>query len=213
MSVHHETRPWVGATNPVPTRWAPRGRGEPVAQPATRGLRYLGGRFRVGKGTRRGGGAVAQRLTAKDALLLRRADGSVAATFSAGGSAPAEVARTAEEDQKRNGKGPARDRPLERWGDKGEREGPVGCPWAPRNPGGAGGIAATRWWWGASTAADGPPAAWGAARPGPYAQPRRGRWRRCATGRGAPPRKPVRERLAVAQDPEATASLTERGMR
>jgi hypothetical protein len=77
---------------------------------------------------------VAQRLTAKDAylegrlnlppgyglehgagaLLLRRADGSVAATFSAGGAAPAEVARTAEQDHKRNGKGPARDRPLER---------------------------------------------------------------------------------------------------
>ena len=43
------------------------------------------------------------------ALLLRREDGSVAATFSAGGSAPAEVVRTAEEDQKRNGKRPARD--------------------------------------------------------------------------------------------------------
>ena len=48
------------------------------------------------------------------ALLLRRADGSVAATFSAGGSAPAEVARTAEEDQRRNGKRPTRDRPPER---------------------------------------------------------------------------------------------------
>lgn len=48
------------------------------------------------------------------ALLLRRADGSVAAAFSAGGSAPSEVARTAEEDQKRNGKRPARDRPLGR---------------------------------------------------------------------------------------------------
>ncbi len=49
-----------------------------------------------------------------DALLLRRKDGSVAAAFSVGGSAPSEVARTAEEDQKRNGKRPARDRPLER---------------------------------------------------------------------------------------------------
>ena len=77
---------------------------------------------------------MAERLTAKDAyregklplppgyglehgagaLLLRRTDGSVAATFSAEGSAPAEVARTAEEDQKRNGKRPARNRPLER---------------------------------------------------------------------------------------------------
>ena len=45
------------------------------------------------------------------ALLLRREDGSVAATFSAGGSAPAEVARTAQEDRKRNGERPARDRP------------------------------------------------------------------------------------------------------
>lgn len=48
------------------------------------------------------------------ALLLRRADGSVAAAFSAGGSAPSEVARTAEEDHKRNGKRPARDHPPER---------------------------------------------------------------------------------------------------
>ena len=37
------------------------------------------------------------------ALLLRRADGSVAATFGAAGTAPAEVARTAEEDRKRDG--------------------------------------------------------------------------------------------------------------
>ena len=44
------------------------------------------------------------------ALLLRRADGSVAATFSARGAAPAEVARTAEKDHKR----PARGRPLGR---------------------------------------------------------------------------------------------------
>ena len=67
---------------------------------------------------------MAERLTAKDAhregrlplppgyglehgayaLLLRRADGSVAATFSAGGVAPSEVVRTAEEDRKRNGR-------------------------------------------------------------------------------------------------------------
>ena len=73
---------------------------------------------------------MAQRLTAKDAylgdelplppgyglehgadvLLLLRADGSVAATFSARGADPAEVARTAEKDHKR----PARGRPLGR---------------------------------------------------------------------------------------------------
>ncbi len=67
---------------------------------------------------------MAERLTAKDAhregklplppgyglehgadvLLLRRADGSVAATFSAGGVTPPEVVRTAEEDRKRNGR-------------------------------------------------------------------------------------------------------------
>ena len=46
-----------------------------------------------------------------DVLLLRRADGSVAATFGAAGAAPAEVARTAEGDLRRNGEGPARDRP------------------------------------------------------------------------------------------------------
>ena len=77
---------------------------------------------------------MAQRPTAKDAhregslplppgyglehgagvLLLRRADGSVAATFSAEGAAPEEVARTAEGDHERNGKRPARDRPLGR---------------------------------------------------------------------------------------------------
>ena len=45
-----------------------------------------------------------------DVLLLRRADGSVAAAFSARGAAPAEVARTAEKDHKR----PARGRPLGR---------------------------------------------------------------------------------------------------
>src|ERR687894_478829 len=38
MSSRHETRPRVGARNPVPMRWAPKGRGEPVAQPATRGV-------------------------------------------------------------------------------------------------------------------------------------------------------------------------------
>ncbi len=73
---------------------------------------------------------MAERLTAKDAyregrlplppgyglehgagaLLLRRADGSVAAVFSAGGSAPSEVARTAEKDHKRS----ARSHPLGR---------------------------------------------------------------------------------------------------
>lgn len=45
----HETQPWVQAKNPVPTKWAPKGRGGPVAQPATRGLRHLDGRLRVGK--------------------------------------------------------------------------------------------------------------------------------------------------------------------
>ena len=49
-----------------------------------------------------------------DVLLLRRADGSVAATFSAEGAAPAEVARTAEGDHDRNDKRPARERPLGR---------------------------------------------------------------------------------------------------
>jgi hypothetical protein len=37
-----------------------------------------------------------------DVLLLRRGDGSVAATFSARGVIPAQVANTAEEDQRRN---------------------------------------------------------------------------------------------------------------
>ena len=66
---------------------------------------------------------VAQKLTAKEAhregklslppsygleygsdvMLLRRADGSVAAAFSARGVAPSEVVRTAEEDYRRNG--------------------------------------------------------------------------------------------------------------
>ena len=75
-----------------------------------------------------------RRLTAKDAyregrlslppgyglehgagvLLLRREDGSVAATFSAEGAVPAEVARTAEGDHDRNGERPARERPLGR---------------------------------------------------------------------------------------------------
>ena len=74
-----------------------------------------------------------RRLTAKDAyregrlslppgyglehgagVLLRRADGSVAATFSAEGAAPVEVVRTAEGDHDRNGERPARERPLGR---------------------------------------------------------------------------------------------------
>ena len=38
-----------------------------------------------------------------DVLLLRRADGSVAAAFSARGVGPSEVVRTAEEDYRRNG--------------------------------------------------------------------------------------------------------------
>ena len=37
-----------------------------------------------------------------DVLLLRRGDGSVAATFSARGVFPAQLANTAEEDQRRN---------------------------------------------------------------------------------------------------------------
>ncbi len=77
---------------------------------------------------------MAQRLTAKEAyregrlplppgyglehgagvLLLRRADGSVAATFSAEGAAPAEVVRTAEGDHDRNDKRPTRERFLGR---------------------------------------------------------------------------------------------------
>jgi hypothetical protein len=76
---------------------------------------------------------VAQRLTAKDAylegklslppgyglehgadvLLLRRADGSVAATFSAKGAAPAEVARTAEGDHRGTTRGPPGSAPSE----------------------------------------------------------------------------------------------------
>lgn len=39
-----------------------------------------------------------------DVLLLRRADGSVAATFSTGGVALSEVVRTAEVDRRRNGR-------------------------------------------------------------------------------------------------------------
>jgi hypothetical protein len=77
---------------------------------------------------------VAERLTAKDAyregklplppgygiehgagaLLLRRADGSVAATFSAEGATPAEVARIAEGDHERNDERPVRERSLGR---------------------------------------------------------------------------------------------------
>jgi hypothetical protein len=37
-----------------------------------------------------------------DVLLLRRGDGSVAATFSARGVTPAQVTKTAEEDHRRN---------------------------------------------------------------------------------------------------------------
>ncbi|HEX2182832.1 MAG TPA: hypothetical protein VHH10_11145 [Rubrobacteraceae bacterium] len=39
-----------------------------------------------------------------DVLLLRRADGSVAATFSARNASPAQVAKTAVEDRRRNGR-------------------------------------------------------------------------------------------------------------
>lgn len=42
-----------------------------------------------------------------DVLLLRRPDDSVAATFSARGVNPAEVSRTAEEDQMANGRSTA----------------------------------------------------------------------------------------------------------
>jgi hypothetical protein len=42
-----------------------------------------------------------------DVLLLRRGDGSVAATFSARGVTPAEVARTAEEDHRHNARSTA----------------------------------------------------------------------------------------------------------
>ena len=81
--------------------------------------------FVLGKGTRhdRGEEVVAYRLTAKEAhregeldlpsgyglehgadvLLLRRADGSVAAAFNATGAAPWEITQTAQEDYRRNG--------------------------------------------------------------------------------------------------------------
>ena len=77
-----------------------------MAQRPTAKDAYLEGRLILppGYGLEHGAGA----------LLLRRADGSVAATFGAWGSAPAELARTAEEDQKRNGERPARDRHLGR---------------------------------------------------------------------------------------------------
>jgi hypothetical protein len=42
-----------------------------------------------------------------DVLLLRRADGSTAAAFSARGVAPSEVVRIAEEDYRTNGKSSA----------------------------------------------------------------------------------------------------------
>jgi hypothetical protein len=78
-------------------------------------------------------------------------------------------------------------------GDKGKGAGPVEPSWAPRRrTGGAAGIAANRWWWGASTA-DGPPAAWGAGGSGRCARVRCGRWRRCETSRGVPPKNRLRE--------------------
>ncbi len=41
----------VGARNPVPMTWAPKGRGEPVAQPATRGVHVTSvAGFVLGKG-------------------------------------------------------------------------------------------------------------------------------------------------------------------
>jgi L-asparaginase/Glu-tRNA(Gln) amidotransferase subunit D len=42
-----------------------------------------------------------------DVLLLRRADGSVAATFGAGSATPAVVARTAEADHRMHGRSTA----------------------------------------------------------------------------------------------------------
>jgi hypothetical protein len=42
-----------------------------------------------------------------DVLLLRRDDGSVVAAFSTRGATPSEVARTAEEDYRKNGKSSA----------------------------------------------------------------------------------------------------------
>jgi hypothetical protein len=73
-----------------------------VAQRPTAKDAYLEGRLPLPPGYGLEHGA--------DVLLLRRADGSVAATFSDRGAAPAEVARTAEKDHKR----PARGRPLGR---------------------------------------------------------------------------------------------------
>jgi hypothetical protein len=134
-SAQHETRPTVGAQTPVPTIWAPMGRGQPVAQPTTRGFGTSVAGFVSGKGIRydRGERVVAYRPTAKDAyqegklalppgyglehgadvLLLRRADGSVAAVFSATGAAQAEMVRTAEEDHKRNSERPVWGAPSE----------------------------------------------------------------------------------------------------
>ncbi len=106
-----------------------------MAQPATRGFGTSVAGFVSGKGIRydRGERGVAYRPTAKDAhregklalppgygqehgadvLLLRRADGSVAAVFSATGAAQAEMVQTAEEDYKRNGERPVRGAPSE----------------------------------------------------------------------------------------------------
>ena len=105
-----------------------------MAQPAARGFGTSVAGFVLGKGSRydRGVGVVAYRPTAKDAhregrlalppgyglergadvLLLRRANGSVAAVFSATGTAQAEMVRTAEEDCKRNGETPVRGRSV-----------------------------------------------------------------------------------------------------
>src|ERR671916_225441 len=85
MSAHHETRPRVGARNPVPMRWAPKGRGEPVAQPATRGVHVtpvagfvLGRdptRRRSSGGAERGGGSKEERREARTRPPLRKMRG------------------------------------------------------------------------------------------------------------------------------------------
>jgi hypothetical protein len=99
-----------------------------VAQPATRGVLGTSVAGFVLGGTRHdGGGYTVEKLTAleahregrlslppgyvlehgADVLLLRRRDGSVAATFSARGVNPVEVTRTAQEDQRANGRSSA----------------------------------------------------------------------------------------------------------
>jgi hypothetical protein len=110
--------------NPVPIDGR-LGWDEPVAQPAT-SSGVAGSVLAKGLALSRSG-PMAERLTAlqahrsgwlrlppgydleygADVLLLRRADGSVAATFSAKGATPATVASTAEEDHRRNHEGPA----------------------------------------------------------------------------------------------------------